>query len=70
MPDVPEEVRKKVQSEEHMRRLIDEYTSDWHQEQKEQAVKEQKWMMRREKAMEALLVLETLLIALILITAP
>ena len=69
MPDVPEEIRKTAQSEDHMRRLIDEYTSDWRQEQKEKAVRKQKWMMRREKAVEALLVLETLLIGLILITS-
>lgn len=70
MPSVPDDVKKTVQSKEHVRRLINDYTLNWRQEQNEKAVREQKWMVRREKAVEALLVLETLLIALILITSP
>lgn len=68
MPDVPEKIREKATSREEMCRLIDEYTADWRREQKEKAVAKQKWMMRRESAVEILLVVETLLIGIIVIS--
>ena len=68
MPDVPEDVRKTARNEEDMRRLIDEYTAKWRQQNKEKAAARQRHMILREKFTEGLLILETLLILLILIT--
>ena len=67
MPDVPEDVLKTARKED-MRRLIDAYTAKWRQQNKEKAETRQRHMMFREKFAEGLLILETLLVLLILIT--
>ena len=68
MPDVPEEIRKTARSEEDIRRLIDQYTAEWRQEQHEKVIRKQESMMQRETIVEGLMVLETLLVVLVLLT--
>ena len=68
MPDVPEDVHKTACTQEDMSRLIDEYTAEWRHQNLEKAATRQRYMMLRESMVEGLLVLETLLVLLILVT--
>ena len=67
MPDVPENILKTARNKEEKACLIDQYTAKWRQKNLEKAGTKQRYMMLREKIIEGLLVLETLLVLLLLI---
>jgi len=68
MPDVPEDVRKTAHTKEDRSRLLDEYTAKWRHQNLEKVANRRRYMMFRELMFECLLVLETLLVILILVT--
>ena len=68
MPDVPEDSRKTAQTEEDMCKLILEHAAEWRKENIKKAGRRQQHMMIREKAIEWLLIAETLLVLLIIFT--
>ncbi len=68
MPDVPEDILKTVQTEDEMRELTSECTTEWRKKDIKKAGRRQKHMMIREKIIEGLLIAETLLVVLIILT--
>jgi len=68
MPDVPEDILQTAQTKDDMRRLILEYTEEWRKENIKKAGNRQNLMMIREQIIEGLLIAETLLVLIIIIT--
>lgn len=68
LPDVPEDVLETARTEEDMRQLIDEYTAEYRQKEVNRSASQQRHMMIRESIVEGLFVLETILVALIIVT--
>ena len=68
MPDVPEDVLKTAQNENEIRELISGHTAEWRKDDIKKAGRRQKNIMIREKIIEGLLIAETLLVLLIVLT--
>jgi len=66
MPDVPEIDPKTAQTDDELRELISKHTKDWREKNIKKAGKRQKRMMFREKIIELMLFVETILVLLII----
>jgi hypothetical protein len=68
MPDVPKDILKTAKDENEIRELVAKYTEKWRKYGLKKAGRCQKNMMIREKTIEWLLIVETLLIVSIVFT--
>ncbi|ODS30256.1 MAG: hypothetical protein SCARUB_04631 [Candidatus Scalindua rubra] len=67
MPDIPEEERMNIKSEEEAGELIDKHTADWRKTQIEDAREKHKYLQIRERFFEVLMFVETLIVLWILL---
>ena len=68
MPEVPEEIKRTARTEEDIRRLVAEHTAPWRNQQMNQTHYQREAVKLRENVVDGLLVLETLLVVLILVS--
>lgn len=68
MPEVPEEIKRTARTEEDIRRLVAEHTAPWRNQQMNRTHYQREAVKLRENVVDGLLVLETLLVVLILVS--
>lgn len=68
MPEVPEEIKSTARTEEDIRRLVAEHTAPWRNQQMNRTHRQCEAVKLRENVVDGLLVLETLLVVLILVS--
>lgn len=68
MPEVPPNIFNEARNEEERKRLIEEYSEEWRSNHLLKANNRHKYLMLRESIFEWLLVLETILVLLILLS--